>query len=111
LGNQISNNRIAIVIPYFGKLPVYFNVFLKGCTYNTDLFDVLLFTDIKAPSDLPPNVKFFPINFSEIKKLAEAQLGFEISLEMPYKLCDFKPTYGIIFQEYLKKYDFWALGI
>ena len=26
----------------------------------------------------------------------------------PYKLCDFKPSYGLIFEDYIKDYDYWA---
>ena len=34
--------------------------------------------------------------------------SFEISLNSPYKLCDFRPAYGDIFQEELQDYDFWG---
>ncbi|MBY0481821.1 MAG: hypothetical protein K2Q21_10720, partial [Chitinophagaceae bacterium] len=26
----------------------------------------------------------------------------------PYKICDFRPAYGVIFNEFLKPYDFWG---
>ncbi len=29
-------------------------------------------------------------------------------MPQPYKLCDFRPAYGEIFQEYIKGYDFWG---
>lgn len=32
----------------------------------------------------------------------------EIKLTNPYKLCDFKPAYGYIFEEEISKYDFWG---
>lgn len=32
----------------------------------------------------------------------------KISLEKPYKLCDFKEIYGIIFEDYIKNYDYWG---
>lgn len=30
------------------------------------------------------------------------------ALHYPYKLCDYKPTYGVLFAEYLKNYDYWG---
>lgn len=38
------------------------------------------------------------------------KLGFAVKIKNGYKLCDFKPTYGILFSEILKKYDFWGHG-
>lgn len=35
-------------------------------------------------------------------------IDFEICLESPYKLCDYKPTYGLAFKNWLKDYDFWG---
>ena len=32
----------------------------------------------------------------------------QVTLDRPYKLCDFKPAYGFIFGEYLKEYDYWG---
>ena len=38
----------------------------------------------------------------------QANFDFRIALDRPYKLCDFRPAYGEMFQEYLKDYDFWG---
>ena len=50
------------------------------------------------------------MSFSKLKELISSKLNLEITLDIPYKLCDFKPTYGYIFSEYLKKYQFWGHG-
>jgi hypothetical protein len=42
--------------------------------------------------------------------LASEKLGIPLHIEHPYKLCDLKPSYGIIFSEYLNGYDFWGYG-
>jgi hypothetical protein len=44
----------------------------------------------------------------EIKTLASEKLGFSVKIEFPYKFCDFKPAYGLIFSEFTKGFDFWA---
>jgi len=41
---------------------------------------------------------------------ASKKLGFDINLNSPYKLCDFKPTYGIIFEDMLSAYQYWGYG-
>ena len=44
----------------------------------------------------------------DFNRLASGKLGFEINVKNPYKLCDFKPTFGKIFEDYLTGYDFWG---
>ena len=97
----------AFVIPYFGTLPNYFPVFLRSCEINRR-FDWLLFTDDRTNYNYPENVKVTYITFDELRKRAERCFPFEIALPSPKKLCDFKPTYGLIFEEELKAYDYWG---
>ncbi|WP_426479743.1 DUF6625 family protein [Chryseobacterium sp. CBSDS_008] len=100
--------RIALINCYFGKSwPEYFNHFLYSCKYNPDV-DFLLFTNLEAPFHLP-NVHFIKIsNLAEFSTIASEKLNLSINILDGYKLCDFKPTYGLIFQEYLKEYEFWG---
>jgi len=32
--------------------------------------------------------------------MASRKLGFKVTINNPYKLCDFKPAYGLFFEEY-----------
>lgn len=100
-------NRVALVVPYFGKLPDYFNLFLKSCEYNKN-FNWIFFIDDKTEYNYPDNVKVHYTNFSEIQKLFNSHFNFVIRLDQPYKLCDFRPTYGLVFQEFLENYEFWG---
>ncbi|MBO7090099.1 MAG: hypothetical protein J6W70_09355 [Lentisphaeria bacterium] len=98
--------RIAIVICWFGPLPVVFPLWCKSCAANPTV-DWLLFTD-QEPS-VPDNVHVHRMSFAEIGELARRKLDFpELSLEKPYKLCDYKVMYGVIFDDWLKEYDFWG---
>ena len=99
--------KCCFIIPYFGKLPNYFPLFLKSCQYNED-FNWLIFTDDKSFFCYPPNVKVVPMTFSELTALISSKFDFTISLERPYKLCDYKPAYGYIFENYIKDYYFWG---
>lgn len=99
--------KVCFVIPYFGKLPNYFPLFLKSCATNTS-FNWLLLTDDESNYNYPPNVKRILISFNTLRELFAKKFDFKIALETPYKLCDFKPTYGYVFEEYLKEYLFWG---
>lgn len=101
--------RVALIIPYFGKWPPNFNIFLKSCMYN-DWLDVLFFTDIDVPIEFPENVNFIRFTVQELEALISKRLTFEIEIENAYKLCDYKPSYGFVFQDYIKEYDFWGFS-
>lgn len=102
---------IVFIIPYFvggdGKLPNYFPLWLKTCEYNPSI-NFLFFTDDKSQYNYPENVKVIYLSFQDIAKLIQDNYDFSISLERPYKLCDFKPAFGDIFRKYIAGYDFWG---
>lgn len=99
--------KIGIVIPYYGKFPNYFDLFLKSCEKNTSI-DWLIFTDIDEPYDYPVNVKRIQMTFKELKDMFQSKFDFQIALDSPYKLCDYKVMTGYLFQDYLKEYDYWG---
>ena len=100
-------NKILLIIPYFGQFNNYFSLFLESCRNNPTV-NWLILTDDTTPYSYPNNVKVVYTTLSEIKSRIEKKLGFDIKLDTPYKLCDFKPTYGYVFDEYLKGYAFWG---
>lgn len=103
----MSKNSIVFVIPYFGKFPNYFQFWLDSCRFNSSI-DWIIFTDDHSDFDIPNNVHFNYISFSDLKKKFNEKLGFEVTLDNPYKLTDFKPSYGYIFHEFIENYDFWG---
>jgi hypothetical protein len=100
---------IAVTVCFFGKkFPWYFDFFVHSCKFNPSV-DFIIFTDIKNyQRTIPPNIKFVYLTFAEINDLASEKLGFHVDIKHPYKLCDFKPAYGLIFSDYLQGYDYWA---
>ena len=99
--------KIALIIPYFGKFPNYFPLFLNSCRHNPTI-DWLLVTDIAEGFDYPGNVHVIPMTFPELREKIQEQFDFKIALERPYKICDYRPAFGLIFRELLSKYDFWG---
>lgn len=103
----MSKYKIAFIVPYFGKMNNYFDLWLTSCKNNPTI-DWIIFTDDKYEYKYPPNVKVHYITFEEMKNKVQSKFDFNISLSNPYKLCDYKVTYGEVFEEYLQEYDFWG---
>lgn len=99
-------NRICVIIAYFGKAPNYFPLWLKSCEKNPEV-DFLFITDITV-EDHPSNVKVCKTTLKDIKNKASKILGFDASLERPYKMCDYRAMYGVLFADMLKRYDYWG---
>lgn len=102
-------NKIAIIICWYGALPWYFKLFSQSVEFNPTI-DVFFITDQNPPRYIPQNLKFFNLSLHNFNVLATSKLGFPVTVESPYKLCDFKPAYGVLFEEMLIGYDFWAHG-
>lgn len=101
--------KAAIIIPYFGKLPRNMVTFLKSCATNP-LIKWFIFTDQEfGMYKVPKNVKFINTTFNEVRGRIKKAVGEQnIVLHKPYKLCDYRPAYGIAFNDYVQNYDYWG---
>ena len=99
-------NTILVILPYFGKFPNMFPFWLESCRQNSTV-DFLIATDQDLKS-LSSNIYVLQTSLQEIKQRIEKYIGFNVCLEKPYKLCDFRPIYSNIFVEYTSQYDFWG---
>ena len=92
--------KYAALCCYYGEWPNYFQFWLTSCSHNINI-DFYLVTDIDTTLYIvPSNVIFIKQSFDELKFLITEKfrnLG-GISLDKPYKLCDFKTAYGYIFE-------------
>lgn len=98
---------VVLILPYFGKFPDIFPLFLKTAEKNPNI-NFLIISDSEENINYPKNVRILFQTFSEFKQLMEKQLGQTIALEKPYKLCDYKPIYGYVLSEQIKQYDYWG---
>lgn len=101
------NLKIIVILPYFGRLPNYFNLFLLSAKMNQSV-DWLIITDDRELFPYPPNVKLLYMSWDEMRDKVQSLFDFQISLDRPHKLCDYKPAYGEIFRDDLLGYDYWA---
>lgn len=99
-------NKVKIISCYFGKLPVTYELWADSCGKNPE-FDFLLVTDQDIISQYT-NIKILKISFAELQKLIKEKVIKDANIPKAYKLCDFKPTYGLVFADYLKGYAFWG---
>lgn len=100
------SKKCILLLPYFGKFKNYFNMFLMSCGAN-DKINWLIISDQKCPVNYK-NIKWINMEFSEFRLLVQKKFDFQISLETPYKLCDYKPAYGYILEDYIREYDYWG---
>lgn len=102
--------KTLLIIPYVGKLNVDSLESLKTLLKNS-FIDVLLLTDdeefltTKLESE---NLKTSYINLRSIDELLLNKLTVEVKLKNPYKLCDFRPFFWKIFEDFfdITKYDY-----
>jgi len=101
-----KNKKIAFIIVWFGKLPTWMDFFLLSCSKNYN-YKWYIFTDQKYKSNYD-NVEFISFTQKDFELLILKKLKFNYTLSNSYKLCDWLPTFGFLFSEYIKDYDFWG---
>jgi hypothetical protein len=67
-------------------------------------------TDLPKPDMASDNCIWHYEQFSEVRKRISTKLGIETPNLTPYKLCDYKPSYGLLFEDLLQCYDWWGFG-
>ena len=95
----MADKRIALVLPWAGRLPWYWTAWRKSAEGRC--FDVVV---------VQRTVEEFSQLVQEKLLGPDARGASPFRLPGGYKLCDLKPMYGVLFAEELKGYDYWAFG-
>jgi len=103
-----GQNRICVITPYFGVLPDRFDLWLKSASKNPRI-DFHLIGDCFDQQDNPENVFTHKLTFQELNCAIVEKLGGRPLLS-PYKLCDLKPTYSILFPDIVLEYEIWGFS-
>ncbi len=94
---------------YFGNWPSHFQFWLNSCGYNRNIAFFLVSDIDLSMYEVPQNVVLIRLSFSDLVQLIQQKFSeVKVSIERPYKLCDFKTAYGYIFEDYCKGYDYWG---
>jgi len=99
--------NICVISAWFGRLPSYLPYFLKTCAANPYI-DWMLITDQPLPFPSSENIRIMAMSKISLADLASKQLGFDVTIDDPYKVCDFKPLFGKIFKNQLNTYKYWG---
>jgi len=102
-----KNSNIAIIVVYYGKWPAWINLFIKSCSYNTCI-KFILFSENDPIVNEGSNLSFNKHSLNDFCRLASKKLDFNVSITEPYKVCDYKPAFGLIFEDYLKGFEYWG---
>ena len=101
-------HKIAIITCWLGEYPAYFPFWVKSCENNPNI-DWILMADKEPNIPLPSNVIFYHTSLQDLQRRAKKELSLDgKGLTSPYKLCDFKAAYGMLFKEELKNYTHWG---
>ena len=100
--------KIKIISCYFGKIPEYISAWLLSCETNPTI-DFLLVTDDKSiVGKTPSNVEVLHMTLNDLKNRFSMCTNFDVVLDKAYKICDYKPIFGLAFQDKLRAYDVWG---
>ncbi len=99
--------KIAVIHVYFGLLPPWFSLFIQSCRVNKHLH-FFIFSDSQTINFKSDNIQFIHQTYEDFFLLIKNKLNINTRFYNPYKLCDYKPAFGFLFQEYLKDFDYWG---
>lgn len=103
--------KIAILIPFFGKFPSYAETFFWSAGRNPHI-DFFIFTDNTPNNRYNGNIRFVHLTLSDFNSLASLKTAMKVDIKKDfcYKLCDLKPAFGNIFDDYTSGYDYFGYG-
>lgn len=102
-------NKIAFIIPYFGKWPEWIDLYFHSCTKNPEI-DWYFFTDCQTTDINYPNIHLSYLSFEEYCQKVGDKLGIDFHPNNAYKLCDIRVFNGFIHKELISDYEFWGFG-
>ena len=76
---KYERKKVVIIIPYFGKLPNYFSLWLESVRNNPQI-NVIFLTDNDKLLNCPSNVNWIVTTLSAVKARAQKLIDFPIKL-------------------------------
>jgi hypothetical protein len=104
----MGRRKALLILPYFGSYGPWFPLYLHSLETQHTL-DLLLLSDAEPP-ELPPNARRVEMTLDQVRELATARLDTPVRLHRLRNICDLKPAYGMVFEEFTRGYDYWAFG-
>ena len=100
---------ICLIALYIGQWPQWMSFFYETCRYNPTIHWLLVGSE-PLPSGAPWNIQYLSLDLPAFNRLASERLGLQVEVHPQFlrKFCDFKCTYGRLFEECLSPYTFWG---
>lgn len=99
--------KVAYICPYFGTLPKFIQLWLNSFSTNKEA-TVFLLTDDKQSLRYPDNFVVKYMTIDDFRNDIQAKFDFPISLTGIYKIGDYKPTLGYVYEDMINGFDAWA---
>lgn len=100
------NYTIHVIAVQFGTMPNTFSLWEKGAARNPSI-RFHLFTDQRCDVSAN-NIAVHRTDLNAMQTRISSALGLDVKLPRPYKICDYRPMFGLIFAEELAGCDFWG---
>lgn len=101
-----KHNQVCMIIPYFGKFPEWFELYLYSCSkVNIDFY---FFTDCKLPSKKYKNTHFTQLSYEQYCHIVSEKLNLNFYPTNRYNLVKIRPFIGLIHNDICSKYLFWG---
>lgn len=99
---------VKFISPHFGAFPSWINLTFETFSRNRD-FELIVVTDQKTDKfSKYSNISFYHCSLEDFSNLAAQKTKTNVNIKRGYKICDFRPAFGVIFDEYLQNYDYWG---
>lgn len=98
--------KICLMAVWMGELPDSYPLWKMSAKTNKTV-DFWLISD-HVEDGKEDNITYVHEDMAHLKQRFQKLFPFDIKLNTPYKICDFKPVYGCAFPEIVQGYDFWG---
>jgi len=110
---ELYKTKILIISPFFGKPNLLYRIWVKTLVGNPSISFLLPVDSEETLSFISslnaPNIKSFYMSIKDFQALAETTLKTKCLIQTGRKLADFRPAFGLMFAQYVKRYDYWGV--
>ena len=99
--------KIAVLIVYFGSFPEWYPLWRRSALLNPGI-DFIVIQD-QRNSGKDGNIHFCRRRMDEIS-YADKTARIDTKPSYAYKICDYRPLFGVIFADLIRGYDYWGWG-
>ncbi|WP_028981232.1 DUF6625 family protein [Sporocytophaga myxococcoides] len=99
--------KIGLVACFIGDLPGYYPYFLLTANNNPSI-DFFIINDQLTENKHDKNIHFVKMNLKDIEDKVSLKLGRTFTIHNSWKLNDYKPSIGLVFEDLLKEFDYWG---